>query len=643
MIKNIPPFCYYALCYLAVGVVSYQGALNPYPMGLLDTVSVSLVLIGILIFVGYRSQTAQAWTHLALLLTFAFITISSWFYFDYFQSLFTLSILSLGADMNAGVKALTFEPYGWTMIGLLAICLVFSLLGAMSRAFNARGSSRVGLAMLGLGAAGLVTVESSLAVYQDRDLPWLHPGNLHPIHALFKSETVRDAGSQAHRDALAYFTDLNQPNPGNISANNPDDTFSGPKYSQQQQTDYNLIIILLESFRADLVGTYVPEKKKNTPVFDQVAASNIFASNYYSNTTHTISAELSIWCGIFDLPGTQKFSYQQDKKLNVDCLPTILKQQGYESIYYHGNTGEFYNRNEFIPKIGFTDSYFHQDQADQDGSGKTIGWGVDDVSMFIIMQNQLERRNPATPFFAHLTTLSNHYPFEWDLQLDLQSLPYPRPHGENTLFENYQNAIFYTDHALGSFWQDFKASPLSSNTVVVILSDHGIWHFDETESLSLPGKNEKFYRAPLAIYHPDLQEPFEIKTLGSHIDILPTVLDLMAINFGQRKFFGKSLVASEPLGSSWAIMNKGIDHILRQDDFVCYFNVDQCPAKQQDCDGWRGEFVFSTESSPLVTCKSIEGDLLGKYSLEDKPAVVERFEQAKLAIEHQIQQAIGPK
>ena len=617
---------YYSLCYLLVGGFSYQGGINPHNLGLLDTCSVLLVIIGVIGLLSKFNSKVIVFSHVIALCVFIIITVCSWFYFDYYQSLFTLDILSIGDDLGAGLKAISFEPYGWTIIFLVLTCCVLTVLGIYSDLKITKRMHKISILFIVIGVIGLLVVEHSISVYKLRGIPWLHPANLHPIHALFKTDGSTDKADTAeHKASFEYFRKLNADTAYKESSN-----ITHVKISNQ---NYNIIVVLLESFRADLTGYYSYGEKNNTPNFDAIAKEHIVARRYYSNTNFTISAEYSIWCGAFDTTSEKKLAYTNKELNNHNCLPTTLKNEGYESFYFHGNTGSFYNRSKFLPKLGFDNLYFHKDQSAPKINEKKIGWGIDDLSMFNIMLDTLENRESKAPFFSHITLLSNHYPFHWDLQLDQSLLPYPFAHAENSVLENYQNSIFYSDYALGEFWKKFKASDLYHNTIVIITNDHGIWQFDESNSLDLLDKNERFYRSPLVIYDPASKPSHEIQSLASHIDLAPTLLGMLDIEHDH--YIGKNLLFSNEVKVPWAIMNKGEDIILHHGEDTCFFNLDQCSMLQQECSGWKGDIYLTKQLESPIKCIKLSGDLLGKASRKQSENDESLLKRARMALEYQ--------
>ncbi len=416
-------------------LLSYFGAPNPYPLGLLSAVAVfagvsllSLSLSSLFANDGWLFKLM----HSALLVFCFLVVASSWFYFDYFQSLFTARILAMGIDITAGTQALDFTAHA-TAVYLLGGCLLVCLVPVWLNETTRRPPCMLIFTTLIIFIGSLVTTERALSHYRDRGVPWLVPANLHPVHAFFSIESRNPTVSEDELEAFKLFQKQNGPEAS--------DSAIKPKR-------YNVLLVLLESVRADLAGVYSGSLPSLTPNFDDLTTQGLVAPLHYSNTTHTVSAEINMWCGVFDFPGEVKLAYRPESELTVSCLPTILRPFGYESYYFHGNTADFYNRNSLLPKLGFDHLYFYKDEPNPIIETKLLGWGADDVTMFNTVLSELTSRPmESAPFFAHITTLSNHYPFRWDFSDAEFSPPFNGDIQANTLFQNYQNMIAYTDYA----------------------------------------------------------------------------------------------------------------------------------------------------------------------------------------------------
>ena len=142
---------------------------------------------------------------------------------------------------------------------------------------------------------------------------------------------------------------------------------------------------MMESIRADLVGHY-RDGVSHTPNLDRLAETYISARNFYANTNFTVSGELAALCGIFDHNTRPPISKYHEQIESLDCLPGQLQSRGYESIYLHGHNSKFYDRDKFLPMLGFNELYFHADE--EDDHSDYMGWGASDLVMTdIVMES----------------------------------------------------------------------------------------------------------------------------------------------------------------------------------------------------------------------------------------------------------------
>jgi phosphoglycerol transferase MdoB-like AlkP superfamily enzyme len=543
-----------------------------------------------------------------------FICVSNWWYFQYFQSFYNYESLGLGGDIVAALKSFESFQYKRESACLLFFnCLFVSLSIFFYRKPARRGASRylTGLLLFMVAIVLSFVASSALESYAKLNISILKPSYVHPIHAFFVSDNANLGVGSEEILASDIFTGLNFP-------------VNDRGAVLFERKAYNVIYIVLESTRASLVGEY-GNNDKLTPTIDALAKSLVVSKNFYANSNYTIKGEVASWCGIFDHNATPPISKSSDAIKNLQCLPKILAERGYDTSYFHGNTGSFNSRNEFLPVVGFQNLYFPED-GDMDGRLPKIGWGISDEYMYQFMLDTLHSKS-GKPFFAHFMTVSSHYPYGWDWGISVPVAEHANPKNASEVYENYKNAVFYEDYALGKFWAAFKKSKLYDNTIVVITADHGVWVFDDEEPKSLVQKNEEFFRVPLLIYHPDIDESITLTDTGSQIDLPETVLNMLGIKDYDDFFVGKNLF--ETVENPWAIMMKQGDIVVRKNDTICYVEGAGCAGIQQDCVAIEyGELL--SDINKLQRCQKITGDLLqdGGAVLSPQPADPELMDKA---------------
>ncbi len=105
----------------------------------------------------------------------------------------------------------------------------------------------------------------------------------------------------------------------------------------------------------------------------------------------------------------------------------------------------------------------------------------------------------------------------------------------------YDGEVFYTDRAIGRLLRRMTELGLDRDTAIVLMSDHG-------EMLGAHGARthgnvvwQEVLRIPLMVISPGL-EPGEVSCPASHVDVAPTILNLVGIDGGRHGMTASTLV-----------------------------------------------------------------------------------------------------
>ncbi|MCU8014399.1 LTA synthase family protein [Shewanella sp. SM74] len=297
----------------------------------------------------------------------------------------------------------------------------------------------------------------------------------------------------------------------------------------------NIILIVMESFRMYERGKNIGEIEL-TPNINNIAKESLDLTNFYSTNRTTVKSELAILCGLPEISKISPFSITAGS-LRGNCAPKILLENGYETIWFHGHSKKFFNRENFHPSLGFSRLYskesFVEDGYDEKND---IGWGVPDRILFKKAIDSLKEIKK--PFFAEILTLSNHQPFNWNFENDSMFSSSTSYSGDD-IYKNYLKGINYSDYSLGNFFRDFKKSELFNNTILIITGDHGVPFYDN-DNIDERLKSEILYKVPLLIYSKDLKHKVDTN-IYSHLDIAPTILSLLNIR-EPNSFLGRAIM-----------------------------------------------------------------------------------------------------
>ncbi len=151
------------------------------------------------------------------------------------------------------------------------------------------------------------------------------------------------------------------------------------------------------------------------------------------------------------------------------CVPAQMHRAGYRTLAVHGFSGDFFDRKDFYPKLGFEDIWFHdrlQAAGLPDCAGPFPGSCDDAVAAWL---GQRLRQPGNAPLFVHWVTLNSHMPI-----LAPPVLKSPRSCDIS--------AITRDDFAVCGWYQlisvvlesvhDLALSPLGRPTIFIVVGDH---------------------------------------------------------------------------------------------------------------------------------------------------------------------------
>lgn len=318
----------------------------------------------------------------------------------------------------------------------------------------------------------------------------------------------------------------------------------------------NLVIILEESLGATFVASLggVPV----TPEIEKLKKEGWWFEQLYATGTRSIRGIEAVTTGFLPTPAQAVVKLALAQR-DFASLASILGRHGYESEFIYGGESHFDNMRGFFMGNGFTRV---TDENDYAAPVFKSSWGVSDEDLFNKTHERLSQKHgDGKPTFTLVFTSSNHAPFEFpDDRIEL----YEQPKGTDN------NAVKYTDWALGRFMEQAKASPYWKETVFVVVADHDI----RVRGDSLV-PIERFH-IPGLILGADIK-PRVVKTVASQIDLPPTLLSLLGVD-ARHPMVGRDL-ASEPEGlPGRAMMQYNENYAWMEGEQVVVLRPDKAPA-----------------------------------------------------------------
>ncbi|MBU0631316.1 LTA synthase family protein [bacterium] len=316
--------------------------------------------------------------------------------------------------------------------------------------------------------------------------------------------------------------ELSSPNTPFINKNYPLERH----YAKKEKPQYNVVIVLLESFGAEHLDGFTRYKELNiTPYFKKLSQEGLKFTNFYSNGYRSIFGITSIFTGITIPLGFEYLGHGLELS-NLSYLGKVAKENGYSTLAMQAANNRSYRVDAVSKLAGFDNYYGAQDMPNVEDvdPGRAPLTGTYDYNMFAFYHKKLnEMKEPFLSFAFTDTTHSDYY---------LPSKKFERyPHD----LKNYNgslNAHIYTDDSIRRFIEGVKKEPWFDRTIFIFTSDHGsgdalnpIAREYRPDDKPLP--SIEHFRIPLIIYAPKIFKPEVIKTLGSHNDIFPTIVDML--------------------------------------------------------------------------------------------------------------------
>ncbi|WP_373288510.1 LTA synthase family protein [Lentibacillus kapialis] len=338
------------------------------------------------------------------------------------------------------------------------------------------------------------------------------------------------------------------------------DSYTDKKYAEPNAEYFgkakgkNIIKIHLESFQSFLID-YKLHGEEVTPFLNSLVHDDSKNFTYFDNFFHqteqgkTADAELLMDTSLYGLPQGSAFVTKGTN--TYQALPAILDQrQDYTSAVFHGDDGSFWNRDQIYKHLGvdkFYDSKYYDMKKD-----KVINYGLKDKPFFKQSMPMLEDlAKKEEPFYAHMLTLTHHYPFVLDEEDESIE---PANTGDGTVDRYFQTAR-YLDESLKQFFEDLKEKGMYKDSVIMIYGDHYGISENHNKAMSditgeeiTPLKNADLQRVPYLIRVPGMEGQGTNHKFSGQADVMPTLLHLLGINAKDYIQFGTDMFSKEHKG-----------------------------------------------------------------------------------------------
>lgn len=327
---------------------------------------------------------------------------------------------------------------------------------------------------------------------------------------------------------------------------------------------YNLLVITLDTMRADRIGAY-GYKDAQTPNIDRLAENGVLFENCYAPVPLTLPAHVSIFTGKYPLGHGVRDNGAFFLAPSETTLAESMKKKNYQTF---AAIASFVLLSKFGLNQGF-DVYDDALEAkrvithlESEIKAGEVYAKFDRWFKGFQKQPAPASGNETRNFLAWVHFYDPHTPYDPPKEY--------RDKFPDTLQGKYDGEVAYTDFYAGKIIDDLKNANLLDNTLVVIVGDHGEAFGEHNEYGHSFFCYQENLRVPLIFYNPRLlQTPNRVANRVNLVDLMPTFNDIFGLQNdtgvqggslvpllagetqeGERTFYIESMHGKEEMG--WA-------------------------------------------------------------------------------------------
>lgn len=281
----------------------------------------------------------------------------------------------------------------------------------------------------------------------------------------------------------------------------------------------NVVIIIVESFTADVIESLGGEKGV-APGMEKLIAGGVLFRNVYASGDRTEKGVAAV-ISAFPAQAIQSIMKDNNKQEKLPSLSQVFHENGYHTSFYYGGESEFANMKSYILSHSYQRLIDKHSFEAKDMNSK---WGAYDEVVF--RKQAADLRTEPEPFFSTLLTLSNHEPFE---------LPGRMRYGKSSVENKFRSTAYYTDSCITAYLDNAKKEAWYKNTLFIIVADHGHRLPKNRAEIYDPAR----FRIPLLFYGEVIKPEYRsrrIEKTGSQTDIAATLCTQLHINAGRFKW-----------------------------------------------------------------------------------------------------------
>jgi arylsulfatase A-like enzyme len=367
-------------------------------------------------------------------------------------------------------------------------------------------------------------------------------------HVLFE-HTHDGAGTEQHQISLAHLAgtlvalelSVVDGDPATVAWEQPRVALAEAAVRERLPPVQNAILFVIDTLRSDRLAAYVDTRVKTPRITALVEERGaVFLTNSAASPSSPPS-HTSIQTG----SPPRIHGVNGDKGQLVKGTPMISTVLGAADVSpaYIGNNSFAMSR---LKKKGKWDKFYEPVFSGHNIDCPPI---VDNVLKFAQARSDAGER-----FFISALPMEPHTPYHFrdGITENYYAGPYKKPIGKkagsatissitagklkmnDTRWEQlhalYDGEVEYVDGCFGTMLDGLEEMGRLDDTAIILTSDHGEGMYEHGRMGHAFGHYAELSNVPFIVFHPGIQGARKISTASSHLDIAPTLIDLMGVD-----------------------------------------------------------------------------------------------------------------
>jgi len=284
--------------------------------------------------------------------------------------------------------------------------------------------------------------------------------------------------------------------------------------SRQTPTPRNLLIISVDTLRADRLGAYGYDRP-TSPELDAFAETAVVFDEAQAHSSWTLASFASLMTSLY--PSTHRCTGYNSKLDDAHLtLGEVLGAAGFRTaavvshVYLGRRFGLHQGFAEYDESLVFRIMKSHEAISSEKVTARGTAWlraraAADDGDRWCLWLHYFDPHDTYQPHPG----LSEQFGISHDTDL-------------------YDGEVAFTDRAIGEVLRTLEESGAADDTIVVFVSDHGEEFLDHGRKGHGHTLHRELVRVPLAVRAPGF-EARRVTDVVRTVDVMPTVLDLLGV------------------------------------------------------------------------------------------------------------------